>query len=138
MMYATLTADGTFERHEGVPKLEQMQELVRSPDQKPGTAMVEVMQIKLGIDMWFNEEGKYVFSDPQAAVNHRATMFAREHPGLFTGDYIAGDVLFTGSNGDGETVGLTVAQYAYVAQAVSITEIGREGSGVWNMTGVQL
>jgi Domain of unknown function (DUF3846) len=141
-MYATLTAEGTFEKHEGKPSLEQMQEFVAGPGQKARgeSGMVELVQIAHGIDMWFNEEGKYecVTDEGVAIENKVATMFAQKEPGLFAGDWIAGDALFTGSDDDGETIGLTDEQMAYVEQAARIREIGRVGSGVWNMTGISL
>ncbi|MGV0985065.1 MAG: DUF3846 domain-containing protein [Limnohabitans sp.] len=140
-MWATLKVDGTFEKHEGVPTLEEMQEFVRAPQQAPGQGMVEVVELKHGIDMWLNEEGKYVFGEPAPMEfwNRRATMFAHEAKAIYPSDMIVGDVLFTGGNDDeGETVGLSDEQLAYVAQSARMAEIGRPGSGIWNMTGISL
>lgn len=94
-MYATLKVDGSFDRIEGVPTLEQMQEFVRAPSQAPGQGMVEVVELKHGIDMWLNEEGKYVFGEPvpAEAVNRVATMFAHEARTIDPRDVIVGDVL---------------------------------------------
>lgn len=136
-MWATLTVEGVFEKHDGVPSLEQMQEFVKGPNQSHG--WVEVVQIKHGIDMWINEEGKYEFPQEPASINRKATMFAHEAKSIFPGDYIAGPCVFTSNDEEtGETASLTDVQFAYVAQAARIAEIGRVGSGVWNFTGVQL
>jgi len=138
-MWATLTVEGVFEQHEGVPTLEQMQEFVKAPSQSSG--MVEVAEVKHGIDMWFNEEGKYAFGEPtpREFVNHVATMYAHEAKSIHTSDFIVGNVLFTGgADNEGETVGLSDAQLAYVAQAGRIREIGFVGSGIWNFTGIEL
>ena len=138
-MWATLIVDGAFEKHEGVPTLEQMQEWVKAPSQH--SAMVEVVELKHGIDMWLNEEGKYVFGEPvpREFVNRRATMFAHEAHSISVSDWISGDVVFTGGADDeGETVGLSDEQYAYVAQAARMKEMGFPGSGVWNFTGIEL
>jgi len=133
-MWATLTVDGEFVRGDGVPALEVMQDFVKGPDQRGGT-LVEVVEIKHDIAMWINEEGKY----EDQRVNHRATMFAHEAKSIRTIDYICGDVVFTGGPDDeGETMGLTDEQLAYVAQAGRIAEIGFPGSGIWNMTGISL
>jgi hypothetical protein len=132
-MWATLTVEGEFEVHDGVPSLEQMQGIVKGPEQAYG--LVEVVELKHGITMWINEEGKY--EDPRR--NGRATIFAREARSIYPNDHICGDVLFTGGpDEEGETQGLTDEQLAYVAQAARITEIGFPGSGFWNMTGVVL
>jgi len=138
-MWATLTVDGDFEQHEGVPTLDQMQDWVKAPSQH--SAMVEVVELKHGIDMWLNEEGKYVFGEPvpREFVNRRATMFAHEVHSISVHDFIVGNVLFTGGADDeGDTVGLSEKQLAYVSQAARMQEIGRVGSGVWNMTGISL
>jgi len=138
-MWATLTVDGAFEVHEGVPGLERMQDWVKAPSQTYG--LVEVVELKHGIDMWLNEEGKYVFGTPipTEVLNRRATMFAHEAHSISVHDVIVGNVLFTGGlDDDGETVGLSDEQVKYVQQAARITEIGFPGSGVWNFTGVTL
>jgi len=133
-MWATLTVDGEFEQHDGVPELEEMQTFVTGPTQR-GRALVEVVEIKHGITMWINEEGKY--EDPRR--NHRATFFAHEAKAIYAQDFICGNVLFTGGADDeGETEGLNAEQLAYVSQAGRMKEIGFPGSGIWNMTGIAL
>ena len=136
-MYATLTSDGIYTEHDGKPSLERMQEFVADPS---GTySMVEVMELRHEIDMWFNEEGKYAGENGGPMPrNERATMMAQAFPGLFPHDFIAGDCLFTGHDDMGETVGLNSEQADYVRAACQVQEIGRPGSGVWNMTGVSL
>jgi hypothetical protein len=109
MAWATLKIDGTFEKHEGVPKLEEMQAVVGG--------YVEVVELEHGVDMWLNEEGKYIWGEPTPTDkwNHRATMFAHAAKSIQANDWIAGDVLFTGgADDDGDTVGLSDEQMAYV------------------------
>lgn len=147
-MYATLTTEGVYEEHEGVPTLDEMQAIV-AQGATPGHRWVEALELRHGITMWSNEEAKYA-GPPCGAIicrhdghalprNARATFAAQEYPGLFPGDFIAGDVVFTSHDPEtGETAGLNDEQLAYVRQFRQIAEIGRPGSGVWNMTGVHL
>jgi hypothetical protein len=124
--WATLKVDGTFERHEGVPTLTDLQAAVGG--------LIERVEIGHGIDLWVNEEGKF----EDSGENRVATLFAKPGTHIFTGDYIAGDVAFTGGCDDeGETLGLNDEQFAYIAQAERIVEIV-PGSNVWNVTGVNL
>jgi len=66
---------------------------------------IECVQLKDGIDMWCNEEGKIIGLD----ANRSATYLFWEVYGVGT-DVIAGNVVLTSSNEDGDTVGLTDKQ----------------------------
>jgi hypothetical protein len=98
MAWATLTVEGTMEFRDGIPELEDLQQVVGG--------YVEAIECSIAgraATMWINEEGKLV-SDPER--NFKADLICP-----LAGDWIAGDVAFTGGVGpDGETLGLTASQ----------------------------
>jgi len=127
-MWATLKVDGAYEVHEGIPTLDQLQAAVSGD--------VEVVAIKRGIDMWINEEGKY----QTPARNLLAGVLTMGL--LFPGDYIAGDVVFTGgADEEGETLGLSDEQVEYLNQlrppAGHATRV-IEAIGLVDVTGIQV
>lgn len=60
-----------------------------------------------GVDAWINEEGKFTCES-----NDIATQVMRDM--IFPGDWIAGPMVLTGSDDEGETVGLTATQVASI------------------------
>ena len=72
-----------------------------------------------GVDAWVNEEGKYAphTNDEGETVqglpyNTIATQEMRSAGLLFEGDWIAGAMVLTATNDEGDTVGLSEAQLA--------------------------
>ena len=100
MAWATLAVGGTMEFHDGIPELDDLQRAVGG--------YVEAVDFQIAgsaATMWINEEGKLV-SDPER--NFKADLIC-----LLAGDWIAGDVAFTGGVGpEGETLGLAASQVA--------------------------
>ena len=58
-----------------------------------------------GVDAWINEEGKYL-----CEPNVLATNIMRDGGYLFPGDWIAGTMVLTSSDADGNTTGLSDKQ----------------------------
>ena len=56
---------------------------------------IELLKLPGGVDLWLNEEGLLIGLEPNLLVN---------------GHLIVGDVFFSGSTPDGDTVGLTEDQ----------------------------
>lgn len=73
---------------------------------------IECVRLNKGIDMWVNEEGKMLES---CEYNPTATAIYWTNFGFMT-DQIFGDVIFTSSDGEGETTGLTVEQVEYLKE----------------------
>ncbi|MGD0121709.1 MAG: DUF3846 domain-containing protein [Candidatus Limnocylindrales bacterium] len=100
MKWATLAVDGSMAFHDGIPELEDLQQAVGG--------YVEAVDFHIAgsaATLWINEEGKLV-SDPER--NFKAELICP-----LAGDWIAGDVAFTGGVGpEGETLGLTTSQVA--------------------------
>lgn len=70
-----------------------------------------------GVDAWINEEGKYLNSlDEEGnlveglACNEKATKILADAKMLFVGDWIAGDMVLTSCNEEGETIPLNKKQ----------------------------
>ena len=100
MTWATLAVDGCMAFRDGIPELEDLQRAVGG--------YVEAVDFQIAgsaATMWINEEGKLV-SD--AERNYKAELVCP-----LAGDWIAGNVAFTGNVGpEGETLGLTTSQVA--------------------------
>lgn len=64
-----------------------------------------------GVDAWVNEEGKY---DDACEPNAIATALMHQAGLLFPGDYIAGPMVLTSCNEEGDTIGLSYAQAAAI------------------------
>lgn len=77
--------------------------------------MIECVHIGLGIDMWLNEEGKIL----DLPYNPTATGFFWTAYG-FMSDVIMGDVILTGSDGMGETIGLNQEQMDWLNDGLSV------------------
>jgi hypothetical protein len=100
MTWATLAVDGSTAFRDGIPELEDLQQAVGG--------YVEAVDFKIAgsaATMWIDEEGKLV-GDPER--NFKADLIC-----VLAGDWIAGNVAFTGGVGpEGETLGLTASQVA--------------------------
>lgn len=70
---------------------------------------IECVRIRHDIDMWLNEEGKLNGLER----NNFATALFWDAFG-FMSDIIVGDVIFTSSNEEGETIGLNGDQVTYL------------------------
>ena len=130
MTWATLKKDRTFDVHEGIPTLEEMQKAVGG--------YVEVFDVVAGdASMWCNEEAKVnstMFGGTQTREdleNKQATILmddAYGGPGMFAGDYIGGDVCFTGApDEDGESTSLSevaLERIRHVVEYVRVIEPG--------------
>jgi hypothetical protein len=101
MTWASLSVEGVMAFHPGVPRLPDLQHAVGG--------YVEAVSFTLAgceATLWVHEEGKLV-ADP--CRNYKAEYLCP----LAWGDWIAGDVVFTGGVGSrGETLALTPAQVA--------------------------
>lgn len=73
---------------------------------------IECVRLNKGIDMWVNEEGKIL---DYCDYNPTATAIFWTTYGFMT-DTIYGDVIFTSSNEEGETIGLTIEQVEYLKE----------------------
>ena len=73
---------------------------------------IECVRLNHEIDMWVNEEGKMIDS---CEYNPTATAIFRTTFGFMT-DTIYGDVIFTSSNEEGETIGLNIEQVEYLKE----------------------
>jgi hypothetical protein len=70
-----------------------------------------------GVDAWINEEGKYLNTIDEEgnlveglACNEKATKILADAGLLFVGDWIAGDMVLTSCNEEGETTPLNKQQ----------------------------
>lgn len=100
MAWATLTVDGAMEFHDGIPELEDLQEVVSGY-----VEAIECSIARTAATTWINEEGKLV-AEPER--NWKVDVICP-----LAGDWIAGNVAFTGGVGpEGETLGLSEAQVA--------------------------
>lgn len=74
------------------------------------------------IDMWINEEGKF-------NGNFKPTFIVveKEEPGKIL-DIIMGDVVFTSSNEEGETIGLNDVQIQYIKSKLSKVAVLNDGT----------
>jgi len=70
---------------------------------------LELVRINAGIDMWVNENG----IAENLPYNPSATAIYWSNFGFMSGQ-IFGDVVFTSSNEEGDTTGLTVPQLEYL------------------------
>ena len=84
---------------------------------------LECVSLGNGIDMWLNEEGKIL----ELPINYNATMLWQASYGY--SDVMCGNAILTSSNEDGETVGLSEEQVAYIMGKVSYPEIRFEFVG---------
>lgn len=73
--------------------------------------MIECVHIGMGIDMWVNEN--FLFEN--LPYNASATAIYWTAFGFMSGQ-IFGNVIFTSSDGMGETTGLTVEQFNYLKE----------------------
>jgi len=72
----------------------------------------------LGVDMWINEEGKIL----QLPQNPKGNALWMNEYGMT--DFIAGNIVFTQVNDEGETVGLTDEQIEQIIATNEIRVIG--------------
>ena len=104
-MWATISVDGLFETHSGVPTLKEMQNFVGG--------YVECIGIERPFMMWLNEEGKL----EGQKLNEVASELAFSH--ISVSDYIAGNVVITGgADMDGETLPLSYDDISFLFHRV--------------------
>ena len=72
---------------------------------------IELVRLNNGVDMWVNEDG----IAQNLPYNPTATAIYWSNFGFMSGQ-IFGDVVFTNSNDEGDTTGLTVGQFEYLNQ----------------------
>lgn len=102
-MWITLNTKGGFVTRVGIPTGPEIHEFVGG--------YFEVVRIKHDILMWLNEEGKLI----DLPMNRGATMLAHMAGAISEYDYIAGNVVFTGSEDDhGDHTALTGNQHLYL------------------------
>jgi hypothetical protein len=70
---------------------------------------LELVRLNHGVDMWVNENG----IAENLPYNPTATAIYWSNFGFMSGQ-IFGDVVFTNSNAEGDTIGLTVSQFEYL------------------------
>jgi hypothetical protein len=70
---------------------------------------IELVRLNQGVDMWVNENG----IAENLPYNPTATAIYWSNFGFMSGQ-IFGDVVFTNSNDEGDTIGLTVSQFEYL------------------------
>ena len=70
---------------------------------------IELVRLNHGVDMWVNENG----IAENLPYNPTATAIYWSNFGFMSGQ-IFGDVVFTNSNAEGDTIGLTVSQFEYL------------------------
>jgi len=70
---------------------------------------IELVRLNHGVDMWVNENG----IAENLPYNPTATAIYWSNFGFMSGQ-IFGDVVFTNSNDEGDTIGLTVSQFEYL------------------------
>lgn len=86
---------------------------------------LECVRLNHGIDMWVNEEGKMIDS---CEYNATATAIFWTNFGFMT-DIIYGDVMFTSSDEDGDTIGLNIKQVEYLKE-IAFDVIGVKDFGL--------
>ena len=79
--------------------------------QKAVSGWIECVRLNNGVDMWVNEEGKIL----DLPYNPTATAIFWANFG-FMSDVIVGNVIFTSSNDEGDTIGLNVSQVEYLKE----------------------
>jgi hypothetical protein len=72
---------------------------------------LELVRLNHGVDMWVNENG----IAENLPYNATATAIYWSNFGFMSGQ-IFGDVVFTNSNAEGDTIGLTVGQGGYLRE----------------------
>jgi len=70
---------------------------------------IELVRLNNDVDMWVNENG----IAENLPYNPTATAIYWSNFGFMSGQ-ISGDVVFTNSNAEGDTIGLTVSQFEYL------------------------
>ena len=73
------------------------------------------------IDLWINEEGKLI-------EGLKTTFVVRSKDTGEVVDIIKGDVLFTSTDGEGETIGLNDVQIQYIKSKLSTAAVLSDGS----------
>jgi hypothetical protein len=128
-MWAELTKDEKLTVHVSIPTLEELQAAVGG--------YVEVRELKNGVTMWLNEEGKIDWTGLGGSAtrdeleNVKAT-YLFVHRGVVpvrAGDFIAGNVAFTGGpDRRGDTTGLSEEGLAMIRHAVNNIAVIRVGA----------
>jgi len=72
---------------------------------------IELVRLNNGVDMWVNEDG----IAQNLPYNATATAIYWSNFGFMSGT-IFGDVVFTNSNDEGDTTGLTIPQFEYLSE----------------------
>jgi hypothetical protein len=72
---------------------------------------IELVRLNNGVDMWVNEDG----IAENLPYNATATAIYWSNFGFMSGT-IFGDVVFTNSNDEGDTTGLTIPQFEYLSE----------------------
>lgn len=81
---------------------------------------IECVHIAHGIDMWCNEDGIAM----ELPMNAVATVaFWNAYPQAALRQFIYGDVVFTSTDGMGETTSLTVEQFDYLGRLLDELEV---------------
>jgi hypothetical protein len=81
---------------------------------------IECVHVRQGIDMWCNEDGISL----NLPMNAFATMmYWAAFPQTVLQAFIYGDVVFTSTDGMGETTSLTVGQFEYLGKMLDDFEI---------------
>lgn len=105
-MYYTVTPEGRWSEHEGVPDLDALTAAV-------GGYVEAVGMTREGDDaiLWLNEEGKL----EGLPRNESATLIAHSFEAIQTADYIAGSAVFTGApDENGDTTSLPESWVTYI------------------------
>lgn len=119
MTWATMKRiEQKVEIHDGIPKLEDLQKAVGG--------YVEVREVGPdSLTMWCNEDVPEKFTGTKQRwelENHKASFMMQDSG--YGGDWIAGDVAFTGGPDDqGETTGLSDKQIAYLRHVEKNTKM---------------
>lgn len=99
---------------DGTPKTETLDEITLDYLQTSVKGWVQAVDLQgayEGYTMWVNEEGKF---DDSLALNTGATFFWSQSFGYGT-DYIKGNAVFTGgADENGDTLGLSYEQVAFL------------------------
>ena len=72
---------------------------------------IELVRLNNGVDMWVNEDG----IAQNLPYNPTATAIYWSNFGFMSGQ-IFGNVVFTNSNDEGDTTGLTIPQFEYLSE----------------------
>lgn len=78
---------------------------------------IECVSLTPTLDMWLNEEGKII----NLETNNIATAIFWDKFG-FMSDIIVGNVVFTGNDGSGETIGLSEDDILFLQRFLAFTE----------------